>query len=55
MSPGPNGWEDPPEEETEQVWRGDEHPDLSEEDWPEDECGAEYWIYKRIRDEDGEV
>jgi hypothetical protein len=61
-----NGANDSPEDEREELsiwedgesWRGDQHPDVSEEDpedWPENECSAEYWIYKRIRDEDGEV
>lgn len=64
MSADYNGFNDDREEEREALfglpcdddsWRGTEHPDGEEEEWPESECSAEYWIYKRIRDEEGEV
>lgn len=55
-----NGWNDMPEDEREaldaendKAWRGELHPDESEEEWPEDQAGCEYWLYKGLnRDED---
>lgn len=59
MSPGQNGWEDSPEEEQEQAWRGDEHPEAEDpyEGWNEEDSGPLYWMYredlqKRKRDEE---
>lgn len=54
MSPGPNGWEDVPEEEREalEAWRGELHPDQSEEEWPEDLAGPEYWLLKGLEQDE---
>ena len=43
-------WPLPPEDE--EVWRGELHPDTSEEDWPEALAGPEYWAWReRLRQE----
>lgn len=41
-------WEPEPDES----WRGDCHPDEAEEEWPEWSAGPEYWMFRRMTDED---
>jgi hypothetical protein len=50
------GWPEQPEEEREgeEPWRGDLHPDESDDDWPEYLAGPEYWLYKKWGDGGGE-
>jgi hypothetical protein len=43
------GWE-PAEDED--FWRGDVHPELQIEAWPEDLAGPEYWLYKKLGDDE---
>ena len=41
-------WETP---ETAEDWRGDLHHELQIEAWPEDLAGPEYWLYKKLGDD----
>jgi hypothetical protein len=43
------GWE-PGEDED--FWRGEVHPELQIEAWPEELAGPEYWLYKKLGDDD---
>jgi len=43
------GWE--PDEDAD-FWRADVHPELQIEAWPEDLAGPEYWLYKKLGDDE---
>ena len=43
------GWEATEDDES---WRGELHPELQIEAWPEDLAGPEYWLYKKMGDEE---
>jgi hypothetical protein len=34
--------------EDDESWRGQVHPELQIETWPEDLAGPEYWLYKKL-------
>lgn len=39
------GWEAGGDDDS---WRGEVHPELQIEAWPEDLAGPEYWLYKKL-------
>jgi hypothetical protein len=58
-----NGYPDEPEDEREvrQAWEAEEWPDelpqgyrAAWENWPEEECGPEYWLLKGMAEADNE-
>ena len=37
-----------------ETWRGDRHPEADEPGWPEPEDPSEYWLYRKLREDEGD-
>ena len=44
-----SSWDSP---ENADAWRGDLHHELQIEAWPEDLAGPEYWLYKKLGEDE---
>lgn len=53
MSPGQNGYQDDPEDETEMLGAFEDMGKYDEwEGWPEDMAGPVYWLYKGLMEKE---